>query len=578
MNQALPHDSATTVATESVAEAFLVLLKDRGVDCLYVGAGTDTAPIIEAYARAERGGLALPRPIVAVHENLAVGMAHGYYMVTQRPQALMLHTSVGTANAVCNLMNAVRAQVPLLLTAGRTPWFEEGRLGSRTHEVHWAQEMFDQAGMVRELVKWDYELRDGINLAEVIDRAIGIAMAEPRGPIYLTLPRETLAQRKDECRLGSTVAIPSSPHPDPAAVEALARALMAAEFPAVLSTACGADPRSVPLLVELADRFGIGTCEGRPRYLCFPSSHPLHLGHELAALFAETDALLVLDTDVPWTPSVASPRPGTFIAQAGPDPLHSRIPIRSFRADLNITASSAALLPSLMQALDRLGAAGQAAARREKAQAFGDAARRRAAARAKQDEDAGGPITKLFFSRMLSEAKPADAIVVNEYSALREQMRFDEPGSFFQLPSSGGLGWGLPAALGAKQALPGRTVISVVGDGAYLFANPAACHQASAMHELPVLTLVYNNECWDAVAKTTTGMYPRSHAQQHAKEHGLPPLSSLKPLPDFERYPQASGGYGERVTERAQLLPAIRRALHAVQVEGRQALLNVLGV
>lgn len=200
MNQALPADAARTVLTESVAEAFLVLLKDRGVDHFYVGAGTDTAPVIEAYARAAEAGLVLPKPVLIAHENLAIGMAHGFYMVARRPQAVMLHVSVGTANAVCGLFNAIRAQVPLLLAAGRTPWFEQGRTGSRTHEVHWAQEMFDQGAMVRELVKWDYELRDGHHVAEVVDRALAVAGTEPRGPVYLTLPREVLRCRTPPAR------------------------------------------------------------------------------------------------------------------------------------------------------------------------------------------------------------------------------------------------------------------------------------------------------------------------------------------------------------------------------------------
>ncbi|MFN0161783.1 MAG: thiamine pyrophosphate-binding protein, partial [Burkholderiales bacterium] len=187
----------TTVAVTSVAEAWLALLKARGVDYLYVNAGTDTPPVIEAYARAGASGLSLPTPVVCPHENLAVGMAHGYALATGRAQAVMLHVSVGTANALCALMNAARDQCPLLLTAGRTPLFEEGKPGSRNAWIHWAQEMYDQAGMLREMVKWDYELKDGINLREVTERGLSIAHAYPRGPVYLSLPREVIAQPLD---------------------------------------------------------------------------------------------------------------------------------------------------------------------------------------------------------------------------------------------------------------------------------------------------------------------------------------------------------------------------------------------
>src|SRR5690554_5494115 len=130
------HRVRQSLPAQTVAEAYLAILKDRGVDVLYVGAGTDTASIVEAYARAAESGLRYPLPVLAAHENLAVGMAHGYYMVTGRPQAVMLHVSVGMANAVCGLMNALRAQVPIFFTAGRTPLFESGPLGSRSSEIH----------------------------------------------------------------------------------------------------------------------------------------------------------------------------------------------------------------------------------------------------------------------------------------------------------------------------------------------------------------------------------------------------------------------------------------------------------
>src|SRR5439155_13500169 len=103
-----------------------------GIDTLYVNAGTDFAPLVEAYAHHARdGGPPLPEPLVCAHENLAVGMAHGAYLVTGKPQAVMFHVSVGTANAICAVTNAARDQVPLLVSAGRTPIMEHGALGAR---------------------------------------------------------------------------------------------------------------------------------------------------------------------------------------------------------------------------------------------------------------------------------------------------------------------------------------------------------------------------------------------------------------------------------------------------------------
>jgi acetolactate synthase-1/2/3 large subunit len=180
--------------TENVAARYLAALAEHGIESLFVNAGTDFAPIVEAYARnKEVGGATLPTPMVCAHENLAAGMAHGAYLAAGRPQALMLHVSVGTANAVCAVTNAAREHVPMLVTAGRSPILEEGALGARDMSIHWAQEMFDQAGMLREVVKWDYELRDARQVDAVVDRALSVATAHPRGPVYLALPREVLA-------------------------------------------------------------------------------------------------------------------------------------------------------------------------------------------------------------------------------------------------------------------------------------------------------------------------------------------------------------------------------------------------
>ncbi len=178
---------------DSVAEAYLALLAERGIEYLFANAGTDFAPIVEAYAKAAHNGQPAPKPLLATHENLAMSMAHGYAAASGKVPAVMVHVSVGTANALCGVFNAARANVPILFTAGRSPLTEEGLPGARDTYIHWAQEMFDQAGMLREIVKWDYELRNGVQLETVVDRALTIAKSPPEGPVYLSLPREVLA-------------------------------------------------------------------------------------------------------------------------------------------------------------------------------------------------------------------------------------------------------------------------------------------------------------------------------------------------------------------------------------------------
>ena len=185
---ATPTGQRPTIA----AEAFLRALADHGTDYFFANPGTDFPPIVEAFSRAKKTNAKVPKPILVPHENLAVAMAHGAYLMNGRPQAVMVHVNVGTANTINNLTNLSRDRVPLILAAGRTPITEKGTFGSRARPIHWAQEMFDQAGMVRELVKWDYELRMPGQIGDVVARGVEVAMAHPRGPVYLVLPREPL--------------------------------------------------------------------------------------------------------------------------------------------------------------------------------------------------------------------------------------------------------------------------------------------------------------------------------------------------------------------------------------------------
>ncbi len=561
---------------QTAAEAFLAALARHGVERLYVNAGTDFASIVEAYARREQSRLDFPVPVVCLHENLAMGMAHGYALATGRPQAVMVHVSVGTANCVCGILNAARDQVPLLLAAGRTPLYEQGRRGARNANIHWAQEMFDQAGMVRELVKWDYELRDAAQAQIVVDRALAIARAAPQGPVYLTLPREVLAQELSGIAMLESASVPPrAAAPDPAAVEQLAELVATAEFPVIITSASGGSQETLQSFGELVSRFGVGVVEYRARRVCLPASHPMHLGTDNRPALERADLVIVLESDVPWMPANGEgPRPEARIVHVGVDPLFARYPIRSFRSDLTLATSLAALLPPLAAALERR-IASDARRLEERARRIGElcAARRKQAGARRGQIASERRMTRAWLSHCLSEVVPQDAVLVNEYWIDRELVDRELAETYFATPPAGGLGWGLPVALGMSQAARDRLVIAAVGDGSYVFANPAACHQAAAASGLPVLTIICNNRQWAAVEWAALGVYP----QGHAARAGTPvPLSSLAPAPEFERYAEASGGYGERVTEPAELPHALRRALDAVRNERRQALLNVV--
>jgi acetolactate synthase I/II/III large subunit len=561
------------LAVDNVAEAYLALLAERGIAYLFANAGTDFAPLVEAFAKAARTGTQVPRPVLATHENLALSMAHGYAIVSRRLPAVMVHVSVGTANGVCGALNAARDNVPILFTAGRSPLTESELPGARDVYIHWAQEMFDQAGMLREIVKWEYELRNGQQLETVIDRAVSVATTPPAGPVYLSLPREVLAAPLTEFSYDSPArrVAAAPPAADEGAIEEAARVLAAAENPLIVTASAGRDPAAVGALAEFAQRFAIPVVQHRPRHLCLPSDHPCHLGYDAGPFLGNADAILVLECDVPWIPSLEAPRPECKVVHLGVDPLFSRYPIRGFPCDLAVTGAPAAALSQLGDALDHYVGVSAVSERRRR---FAEKREQLLAGWQKTRESVASmrPIHMAWASACIAAVKPEDAILVNEYSLMPEHCGSNRPGSYFGSSTASGLGWGGGAALGAKLAAPDRPVIAVLGDGSHLFGNPVAVHHASAMHKLPVLFVIMNNSMWGAVRRATLGMYPQGEAARSNK----PPLIDLDDLPAFEQVCAAAGGYGERVEDPAALPAALDRAVRAVTVERRQALLNVI--
>src|SRR5436305_7532935 len=256
-------------------EVFLRALAEHGVDFFFANPGTDFPPIVEAFSRGRGRNTKLPRPVLVPNENLAVAMAHGAYVMTGHPQAVMVHVNVGTGNTINNLINLARDRVPLILAAGRTPITEKGSFGSRSRQIHWAQEMFDQAGMVGEIVKWDYELRTPGQIADVVARAHEVAMTVPRGPVYLVLPREPLSASLTEAPAIVPRPVPGAAHPDPAAIEELAGWIAKAERPLIITAGPGTDKSAVAALAKLAERAATPVCCHHPRSLPLPLQHPM---------------------------------------------------------------------------------------------------------------------------------------------------------------------------------------------------------------------------------------------------------------------------------------------------------------
>ncbi|MGQ9694118.1 MAG: thiamine pyrophosphate-requiring protein [Thermodesulfobacteriota bacterium] len=561
------------IAIDNTAQAYLELLHDRGIKYFFGNAGTDFAPLIDGFARRQKEKKPFPQPILVPHEFAAVSMAHGYTMVTGEPQVVMVHVNVGTANALTGIMNAARVNIPMLFTAGRTPITEGELRGGRNLHIHWAQESFDQAGMLREYVKWDYELRNFWQLEKVIDRALNIAMAEPQGPVYLSLPREILAEEHHEFNY-----TPTQPKlyvkydPDAEAIRQAALILKDAENPLIITSMVGRNPQAVKALVKLCEDFAFPVVMAASNlYLNFPTTHPLHLGFNPLRYLPRADVILVIESDVPWFPHKVQPRPGAKVLQMGVDPLFSRYPMRTFPVDVPIAGNVEAGLKLLHQTL-----LPYRARKRKKIQdrwqrlAKEHKQWQNSAQETRQRVKDHQPIDMAWLSHCIGQVQDSRTILINEYDLQLAQVPMEKPGTLFGSPMVSGLGWCFGAALGVKLARPESIPIVCMGDGAYHFTAPTACHFVA--QKLPVIAVIFNNQCWHAVKNSVRDLYPQGWA---VGENSFV-LCDLEPAPAYEKIVESFGGYGERVEKPREIIPALKRAIKAVSVEKRQALINVI--
>lgn len=563
----------TKAPTITAGGALLARLKAVGVDYIFANSGTDFPPIIEGLAEASAKEIPLPKAIVIPHENAAMGMAHGYYLATGRAQAVMAHTNVGLANCAIGAINAATEHVPMLLFSGRTPVVEKGRLGARTVPIGWGQEMRDQAAMIRESVKWDYELKFPEQAVDVVDRAYAISNSTPRGPVYLSLPREVLCEPcpSDALEGPATIAAATS-GPRRADIEAAAKLLSEAKNPLIIAQRGAGSAEGFETLSRLADDWGIAICQYWAIQLATPTDHPMAVGGDPAEWIAKADLVLVIDCLAPWSPDIHTLQPGCKVVHIGEDPLYARFPVRNFPCDLALAGDTADVIMDLSAAVSSFLPQTENARKTRRAKAAAAAAKRRADVLERAAAGRGPVMSKAFVSTCLSKAiEGRDAAVLSELGVPLEELTLQSPNTWYQEPHSGGLGWCFPAALGMKLARQDRLIIATMGDGSYMFSNPVACHQIAEAADIPLLILVLNNSEWGAVRQSVLGVYPDGFA---AKSNAMP-LVSLSPSPDFTKVASASRAWTAKVTEADDLLPTLQAAIEQVMVEKRQALVEI---
>ena len=247
----------TSPAHPTTAHYFWEGLTDLGVEYVFGNLGTDHVSLIEELARWDREGRPHPQMVLCPHENVAMHMAAGYAAVTGKGQAVMVHVDAGTANAAMGMHNMFRARLPVMLIAGKAPFTLRGELpGSRDNYVHFVQDPFDIASLVRPYVKWEYSLPSGVMAQEALRRGHAMMESDPPGPVYLTLPREVLAEtwppEKAKAFSAQRYGSVAAGGVDEARVLAMAQQLLHAKQPVVVTSYLGRKPEAVDALQALA--------------------------------------------------------------------------------------------------------------------------------------------------------------------------------------------------------------------------------------------------------------------------------------------------------------------------------------
>src|SRR5712675_1719863 len=572
------------MARYSTAHYFLEGLVDLGVDYIFANLGTDHVSLIEELARWDSAGRKHPEMILCPHEVVAVHMAGGYALATGRGQAVFVHVDAGTANACMAIQNLFRYRLPVLLFAGRAPHTLHGELiGSRDTYVHFVQDPFDIASIVRPYVKWEYSLPSGVVVKEALARAGAFAHSDPPGPVYMMLPRETLAEEWDETAMPAYPAARyGSVHAggvEPARANEIAQALMAAENPVAFAGYLGRKPQAVAALDRLARATGVRVAEFNAIDLNIPQDSPCFAGSDPLPLLEGADLGLLLDSDVPFVPRYARRANAMKWIQIDIDPLKSDFPMWGFPTDLRVQGDSAIVLRQVLEAVE--ARADRAYRTRVAARIAGwsdareQATTRRAAASA--NKGVSSALNPAFVFATLGRKLAQDDVVLNEAirnaPILQEHLPRTRPRSYVGL-AGGGLGFSGGMALGLRLAEPHRRIVQVIGDGGFHFSSPDSVYAVAQQYQIPVLTVVLDNGGWQAVKSAVQRVYPKGTAAETDQFQSRLMSGRQGEQRDFSAVARAFGAHGECVTGPDNLAAAIDRCLAALD-GGKAAVLHV---
>lgn len=468
--------------------AFLELLKQEGVEIIFGNPGTTELPLMDALAVDNE-----LRYVLGLQEAAVMAMADGYAQASGKLAVVNLHVTPGLGNAMGMLYDAQKAASPILVTAG-----QHDQDFNQTEPILYA----DLPPIARPLVKWSTEVHRLADLPLLVHRAVKTALAPPTGPVFLSLPGDIL-KAEAELDLMAPSRVAPNIRGDRAAIEAAADVLANATRPLIMAGDAVAQSRAHKELVELAELLGAPVyAELIANTASFPSSHPLFRGAmnrmqpAMRKILDQYDVMFSAGADLfaLSLPSDVSPMPPDMkVVHLDIDPWEIG---KNFPPAVGILGDPKGTLPELTAAVRERMSSGQRGEARARLRAATDATLAelevlRAKARSMA---ADVPVQPLALIHAIGEMLPKDAVVIDETvsssSGLRQLVRSDDPQSFFGL-RGGGIGWGLPAAIGAKLALPDRPVIALVGDGSAMYTCQALW--TAARYKLDIVFVIFNN-------------------------------------------------------------------------------------
>lgn len=550
------------MSKKRVGEQLVDILNEMGIEFFFGIPGTEFAPIIERFN--ELNSTSGIIPITVPHEYLAVNMAYGTYLANSKPAAVMVHTTIGTLNAAAAIMNAHRMRIPLIFIAGRTPTTEYDKFGCRDLFIHWGQESFDQGSSIREYVKWDYELRDASMLSDALNRAYSIAMEEPRGPVYLVLPREIMLEEVKATSMHTTNIISSKLSAEKSKLIEIVNLINSSKKPVILSKTIGETAEGFSFFAEFCLKGNIPAIMPDANYMNMSTDHPMHMGHKLNECLIDCDLIINLDMDVPWIPNQSQINKDAVLIHIGVDPLFKSIPMRSLPAH-HLIRSNPVLALELMKDLINENNSKDRMSWIQKLKSL-------KAKKLDGKNDNSSVLTKEKIASIVGKYLSEDIILLNELSLPIEEIPLKYPGTYFRTGSASGLGWAMGASLGIGLVQHDKVIINIVGDGAYYFGNPVAYHWCANALKLKIITIILNNSGMHSIANNVKSLFQKPELCNNKKL----PFLDLSPSLKFEEIAKTFGGNGGMVSTCADFEALFIKAIGQARNKNQQTIINAI--